>query len=87
MPPPMMKSKALLLGDFAKVDAAAANAVLVHVPVEIAVSSSEQSLDKWLEMRSAEFHDGANVVGEQVALCGNETIRRAIARRVSRWDG
>ena len=47
--------------------------------------SAEQGLNKWLEMRKAEFHDGTDVVGEKVALSRNGTSNSAgtssIARR------
>ena len=43
---------------------AASTAVVVQVSVEIAMCAAEHGLSKWLEMRSTEFHDGANIVGE-----------------------
>ena len=60
MPPPMMKSKALLLGDLL-------TQAPPQVAVEIAVGATEQNLTKWFEMGGAEFENGTNVVGEQVA--------------------
>ena len=42
-------------------------AVLVEVAVEIAVGATEQNLAEWFEMGGAEFENGTNVVGEQVA--------------------
>ena len=43
------------------------------------MSATEQRLDKWFEMRKAEFYDRTNVVGEQIALGGNGA--RTVAER------
>src|SRR5580692_7239106 len=48
-----------------RADGCAAGAGPVNISVEIAVSSPEQGLDKWFEMRSAEFNDWAHIVGKQ----------------------
>jgi hypothetical protein len=60
-------------------DTASRTAVLVKIPVEIAVSAAEQSLSKWLEMLHAELEDRTNVVGEQVALSGYYAICISLA--------
>jgi hypothetical protein len=49
-------------------------AILVKIPVEIAVSSSEKSFSKRLEVFHANFKDRATVVGEQIALRRNDAI-------------
>jgi len=59
------KIKRIVAGRRAEIRAARAE--LVNISVEIAVSSTEQGLNKWLNMRSAEFYDRTNVVGKQVA--------------------
>lgn len=64
------KIKGIVAGRRAEVGAARAE--LVNISVEIAVRSTEQGLDKWLNMRGAEFYNGTNVVSEQVARSGNK---------------
>jgi hypothetical protein len=58
--------KRIVTGGLASDDTPKSIASLVEIPVEIAVSSAEQGLDKWFEMRKAEFYDRTNVVGEHV---------------------
>jgi hypothetical protein len=55
-------------------DTALNSAILVKIPVKIAVSSSEKSFSKRLEVGHAVFKDRANIVGEQIALSRNDAI-------------
>ena len=71
--------KGIIAGGLAGDETARSRAGTVEIPVEIAVSSAEQGLDKWFEMRNAEFYDRTNVVGEQIAL------GRYGARTVAVW--
>ena len=59
-----------LAGDYA----ACRSAVLEKIPVKIAVSSSEKSFSKRLEVVHANFKDRADVVGEQISLRRNDAI-------------
>jgi len=65
--------KCVVAGALAGDDAALRNAVLVKIPVEIAVRSAEKSLNEWLKMLHADFCDRTNVVGEQITLSRNGT--------------
>ena len=60
--------KGIIAGGLAGDQTARSRAGSVEISVEIAVSSAEQRLDKWFEMRKAEFYDWTDVVGEQIAL-------------------
>lgn len=71
--------KRIVAGRPAGDDTACRTAVLEKIPVEIAVSSPEQRLGKWLEVGHAVFKDRATVVGEQITLRRNDAIRRATA--------
>lgn len=59
----------------------------VKIAVKIAVSAAEQRLNKWLEMRKAEFYDRTNVVGEQIALSRHGARTVAVRGRDSEVVG
>ena len=60
--------KGIIAGGLTGDQTARSRAGFVEISVKIAVSAAEQRLDKWFEMRKAEFYDRTNVVGEQIAL-------------------
>ena len=62
--------KRIVARRLAQGSAANGNTILVQISVKIAVCSTEHSLNKWFEMRSPEFYDGTNVVGEEISLSG-----------------
>jgi hypothetical protein len=81
MPPPMMKSNALLLGDLTT---NAPRTILFQIASHIRVCATEHGLNEGLNVRCAEFDYWPNVVGKQIALrtAGADTATERGIRKV-----
>jgi hypothetical protein len=79
--------KGIIAGGLAGDQTTRSRAGSVEISVKIAVSAAEERLDKWFEMRKAEFYDRANVVGEQIPLSRYGTGTVAVRRRDSKVVG